>query len=142
MPEIPSTEELAEFLASVIRQIRDRDDNSYLTASDDWRVARHVRHRLIAEAAYYRWINRGRPFGEPLKDWHAAEAEVARYWTAKLWLSEAFVARHVRHHLTTETAYYRWINRGRPFGDPLKDWYAAEAEVVNGGRKPTPELVV
>jgi len=36
----------------------------------------------IATAAYYRWLSRGGPQGEPTADWLSAEAEILR---AKRW---------------------------------------------------------
>jgi hypothetical protein len=39
-------------------------------------------------------------------------------------------------------AYFNWINRGRPHGDPLADWAAAYDAVIHGDRTrlapPTP----
>jgi len=50
-------------------------DASYHRALADWVTAQHVRDQLIAEAAYLHWINRGRPFGDPLTDWFAVKAD-------------------------------------------------------------------
>ena len=33
-------------------------------------------HQAIEEAAYFRWLRRGRPISDPRTDWFAAEAEV------------------------------------------------------------------
>lgn len=41
-------------------------------------IAARERHRLIAEAAYYRALKRGFEGGNALEDWLAAEAEVDR----------------------------------------------------------------
>ena len=111
-------------------EIRDRRDESYLLALADWFAAKSVRDQLIAVAAYFSWINRGCPFGEPWKDWFAAEVEIASYQTAQ-W--QAFVDQCLRNQLIAAAAYFSWINRGCPFGEPWKDWFAAEDEVVNGG---------
>jgi len=35
-----------------------------------------LRHRMIAEAAYYNWLSRGYIHGEHLVDWLDAEAEI------------------------------------------------------------------
>jgi Protein of unknown function (DUF2934) len=40
----------------------------------DWLAAGRSVNQLIEEAAYFRWIDRGRPFGDPWSDWFAAEA--------------------------------------------------------------------
>jgi hypothetical protein len=34
------------------------------------------RHRLVAEAAYFRYLKRGDETGDPLQDWLEAEAEL------------------------------------------------------------------
>ena len=39
-----------------------------------------------------------------------------------------YTAQRVREDVTQESAYFRWINRGHPPGDPLADWYEAERE--------------
>lgn len=41
-------------------------------------IAAGERHRLIAEAAYYRSLQRGFEDGNAMEDWLAAEAEVDR----------------------------------------------------------------
>jgi Protein of unknown function (DUF2934) len=55
------------------REIRGR--LSYGANRDRCGVER-LRGQLIEEAAYYRWIRRGGPFGAPWTDWFAAEAEI------------------------------------------------------------------
>lgn len=41
-------------------------------------IAAGERHRLIAEAAYYRSLKRGFEGGSPMEDWLAAESEIDR----------------------------------------------------------------
>ncbi|MEU5891497.1 DUF2934 domain-containing protein [Streptomyces sp. NPDC047461] len=41
-----------------------------------WPDVRQLRQQFVEEAAYLHWIGRGRPFGDPLTDWFAAEAEL------------------------------------------------------------------
>jgi tetratricopeptide (TPR) repeat protein len=102
-------------------------------ALDNWDVAQHLRHQLIAEAAYLHWIDRGRPFGDPLADWFAAVGEVDAGWTAHGPASGAFVDERLRHQLTERIAYFRWINRGRPVGDSWADWAGSESATPGGG---------
>ena len=123
---------LAYRISEIREKIRRRRDESYLAALADWLAAQRVRHQIIAEAAYFRWIDRGQPFGEPWVDWFAAEAETAGDWTQSQ-SSETFVDQCLRGQLIAEAAYFHWIDRGRPFDEPWVDWTAAEAEHVNGG---------
>jgi hypothetical protein len=46
-------------------------------ASEDGPISPEERHRIIAEAAYYRAEQRRFMGGDPLQDWLEAEAEVA-----------------------------------------------------------------
>jgi Protein of unknown function (DUF2934) len=39
-------------------------------------VSPELRHRMIAEAAYFNWLSRGYIHGEHLVDWLDAEAEI------------------------------------------------------------------
>jgi hypothetical protein len=103
------------------------------SALDDWLVARHLRHQVIKEAAYFRWLNRSRPIGDPWADWFASEAEVASTRQVQDYLTDSFVDERLRHHVIEQAAYFRWLNRGRPIGDPQADWFVSEAEVVNDG---------
>lgn len=48
--------------------------------------------------------------------------------------ADRITAEHLLHRLIEETAYYRWIDRGRPVGDAWADWFAAEAQIT--GREP------
>jgi tetratricopeptide (TPR) repeat protein len=102
---------------------------SYGDALADWDAAQ----RLVSEAAYFRWIERGRPFGDPLTDWVAAETEIADSGKSRDQVSVTSVDERLRHQLTEEAAYFRWIERGRQFGDPLTDWAATEDEDAGGG---------
>jgi hypothetical protein len=43
------------------------------------------------------------------------------------------VDERLRHQLTEEAAYFRWIDRGMPIGDPLTDWTVAEDEDEDTG---------
>jgi hypothetical protein len=45
-------------------------------------VSPEERHRMIAEAAYYRALARGFSGGDPLADWLEAEAEIDRMLSA------------------------------------------------------------
>ena len=123
-------ERLAYRAAEIRETIRGRRDNSYLLALLDWLAAQRAREQLVAEAAYFRWITRGRRFGEHLEDWLAAEAEIASNQTAR-W--QTAVDQCLREQLVAEAAYFRWITRGRRFGEHMEDWSIAEAEVVNEG---------
>jgi hypothetical protein len=123
-------ERLAYRAAEIREKIRSGRGDSYLLALLDWLAAQRAREQLVAEAAYFRWIDRGQRFGEHLKDWFAAEAEIASDQTAR-W--QAAVDQCLRDQLIAEAAYFRWITRGQRFGEHLEDWSAAEAEVVNGG---------
>jgi Protein of unknown function (DUF2934) len=99
------------------------------SALDDWLVAQRWRRKVIREAAYFRWLNRGQPFGDPETDWFGAEVEVVNGHPAR----NPFVDERLREQVIREAAYFRWLNRGRPFGDPEADWFGAEVEVVDGG---------
>ena len=114
-------------------EIRGRLVGSHRPALADWLAAKRLRHQLIEEAAYFRWINRGRPIGDPRADWFASEAEIASGQPVHGHWADTFVDERLRHQLIEEAAYFRWINRGRPIGDPRADWSASETEVVNGG---------
>ncbi len=95
----------------------------------NWLGAERLRHQVIEEAAYFHWINRGRPFGDPLTDWVTAEAEIVGT-TGQGQLSDTIVDERLRHQVIQEKAYFRWRTRGLPFGDPWTDWSASEAELV------------
>jgi hypothetical protein len=78
------------------------------SALDDWLTAQ--RKQVIGEASYFRWLNRGRPIGDPDADWFAAEAEV----------------------VSGRPADFRWWEeRGQPSGDAWADWSAATAEAAS-----------
>jgi hypothetical protein len=101
-----------------------RKRGSYGDALADWDAAQ----RLVSEAAYLHWIDRGMPFGDPLTDWSAAETEVADGGKPRGQASVTSVDERLRHQLTEEAAYLHWIDRGMPFGDPLTDWAVVEGE--------------
>lgn len=92
-----------------------------------WSNPERSRQQAIEETAYFRWLKRGQPVGSPWVDWFAAEAEVdyGRRVPDRL---DSFVDERSQQAIE-EAAYYRWVNRGRPTGDPDPDWFAAEAEV-------------
>jgi Tfp pilus assembly protein PilF len=130
--DMPATLNVNE-LAHRRWEIRGRLVGSHRPALADWLAAKRLRHQLIEEAAYFRWINRGRPIGDPRADWFASEAEIASGQPVHGHWADTFVDERLRHQLIEEAAYFRWINRGRPIGDPRADWSASETEVVNGG---------
>ena len=39
-------------------------------------------------------------------------------------LRHVFVDEHLQGLIALQTAYFNWLNRGQPFGDPLADWPA------------------
>ena len=106
-----------------------RERGWYGDALADWDVAQ----RLVSEAAYFRWIDRGMPFGDPLADWFAAETGIADGAEAQDQVPATSVDERLRHQLTEEAAYFRWIDRGMPIGDPLTDWTVAEDEDEDTG---------
>ena len=97
------------------------------------RAAERLRHQLIEKAAYFHWINRGRPVGDPWTDWFAAEAEIASSRAAQGQLYDTIVDGLLQHQLIEQAAYFRWMNRGQPIGDPWADWLASEAGNIRGG---------
>jgi hypothetical protein len=111
-------------------EIRGGNDQSPEHAVDDYVVAERVLHRVISEAAYFRWVNRGRPFGDPLTDWLAAEAGILGSLAALEQPSGSVIDGWLRDLSVSDTAYSRWEDRGRPFGDSLADWSAARDEVL------------
>ncbi len=46
-------------------------------AAEPW-IAPEERNRMVAEAAYYRALERGFNGGDPMDDWLQAEQEIAR----------------------------------------------------------------
>lgn len=44
------------------------------------------------------------------------------------------------HELTAELAHQLWERRGRPFGSPEVDWFAAEKALASAQRDPKPDL--
>ena len=40
------------------------------------------------------------------------------------------------HDVTTKLAYQLWEQRGRPFGSPEVDWFAAEEALASAQREP------
>jgi hypothetical protein len=50
-----------------------------------WNIPERLSHQAIDEAAYFRWLSRNRPIGDPLTDWLAAEAEA--YGLALRWFN-------------------------------------------------------
>jgi hypothetical protein len=104
-------------------------------AVGDWVAAERVLHKVISEAAYFHWINRGQPFSDPLTDWLVAEIEILSSLAVldqpsgtviDEWLRDLSIS----NLSISNTAYFRWENRGRPFDDPLADWLAAQDEVL------------
>ena len=87
------------------------------TPSQSWDVAQ----RLVSEAAYFRWIDRGMQLGDPLADWFAAETGIADGAEAQDQVPATSVDERLRHQLTEEATFFRWIDRGMPIGDPLTD---------------------
>lgn len=99
---------------------------------DDWEAAQRLRHQLIAEAAYFHWIDRDRPLDDAWTDWFTAESETASGQAAQDELSRSLVDERLRRQLIAEAAYLHWLNRGRPLDDSGTDWYVSQGEVVNG----------
>ena len=95
---------------------------------DPWNLHERLRHQAVEEVAYFRWLRRGQPPGDPWADWFAAETEVITGWPVPNYL-DSFVRWH--HQATEVTAYFRWLGRGQPPGDPLAEWFAAETEVYD-----------
>jgi hypothetical protein len=44
------------------------------------------------------------------------------------------------HEVTAQLAYQLWEQRGRPFGSPELDWFAAEKALASSERHPGLEL--
>lgn len=98
-------------------------------ADADWRGAESVFCQLIEEAAYLHWLDRGQPWGDPLTDWLAAEAEICYGLHNGHHHVVPAADRRLRRQVIRETAYFRWLARGRPWGDSLTDWLTAEESV-------------
>ena len=64
-------------LSRGIREMRGRTYGPQEAATANWITAEHLLHQFIAEAAYLRWIDRGRPIGDAWADWLACEAGLA-----------------------------------------------------------------
>lgn len=107
-------------------ELRGRPEGSGADAAADWRAAERLRHQLVAQVAYFRWIDRGRPFGDPLTDWFAAEAELAVGRTGEGRSVAASIGDQLSHQIIEEAAYFHWIERGRPDGSAWADWSASE----------------
>jgi tetratricopeptide (TPR) repeat protein len=121
-PQSPAYPQLTmDWLASQFWKLR---ENPPWSDDDNWRGAEQLLEQITQDAAYFRWINRGRPFGSPLTDWSAAERDMAGSGTGQGPLPAPVVRRLVRHELDKQFAYFRWEERGRPFGDPMADWPA------------------
>ena len=112
-------------------EMRGRPQGSPRDAVADWNAAQRLHHQLIAEVAYLGWVNRGRPFGESMADWYAAEAEIASDQAARDQLFSAFVEERLHRQLIEEAAHAHWVSRGQPVGDSWADWHAAETDVVS-----------
>jgi hypothetical protein len=122
--DLPPT--LTHALAHRRWQLRGSPDGSYADALADWDAAQRLRYQLVAETAYLRWLDRGQPHGDAWADWFAAETETGPGGMPEGQVSGPSVDERLRRTLAEETAYYRWIDRGRPLGDPLTDWAASD----------------
>jgi hypothetical protein len=94
---MPSRLDLHE-LAYRIWEIRGRPDGAHRPREIDWFTAKRVHHQIIAEAAYLRWLGRGRPFGDSWNDWFFCETVLF----GDHQLPEAFVDERARHQATQE----------------------------------------
>lgn len=99
----------------------------YGSSEVDWDVGERVRHQLIAEAAYFRWIDRDRLLWDALTDWLAAERAIAPSDPGQAKLATADVDDRLRRELgVRELAYRTWELRGMPLDSPEGDWDVAE----------------
>lgn len=112
---------------------RPRDDAlSAPGAGEDAFTADSFDHQVIEKAAYFHWVDRGRPWGDALTDWSAAEADV-RYGRRHGHRHGTPAGARLRRQVIREVAYLNWLARGRPWGDPLTDWLTAETSVGDTG---------
>ena len=84
----------------------------------NWFAAERLQHQVIEKAAYFRWLKRGQPFGDPWADWFDAEKEVVSGRPVDDSLLDSFEDERLQHDDIEKRAYFRWLNRGGPFGDP------------------------
>ena len=98
-------------------------------AMADWLAAARVRHEMIAEAAYFRWIGRNRVPRDPRDDWFDAEKSIRETLEGDRHRVGPEAATRLRRQLVAEAAYRHWEDRGDQPEDPRRDWDAAEAEV-------------
>lgn len=89
--------------------------------------AREMYRTWVRDAAYYRWLNRGRPFGDAMTDWLAAETDYRRYVDSD---GDVFVPAQVRRQAVEVAAYLRSLDRRPDAPDPVADWCAAESLAV------------
>jgi hypothetical protein len=74
----------------------------------------NLRHRLISQHAYQKWLSRGAPFGLALRDWLAAEKDVDE---------------GAHHRAIQCRAFEIWQVKGCPSTSTLADWLEAEREI-------------
>lgn len=83
--------------------------------------------RWIEEAAYFLWVDRGRPLGDPLTDWVAAEAAYRRRVDSD---RDVFQPDQLRRQAIEVEAYLNYTHRAPDAGDPVTDWRIAEEMAV------------
>jgi sugar (pentulose or hexulose) kinase len=113
------TEELAYFAWEIHGGGQDDGERN-------WREVEEMRHRIIEEKAYFKWLTRERPFGDAMADWLEAESEVNGDSADHLSPSADYLRWRLTREWVAEYAYFSWVDRGRPADDALTDWYAAE----------------
>ena len=123
------------FRRSQIRRAEREDAQG--SPAGDWAGAEFLMHQLIEEAAYYHWLERGRPDCDAGTDWLAAEVKIRYGWDDGYRQQvPGDVDRRLRRQVIREKAYLRWLGRGMPWGDPVPDWLAAEREILSHGPRP------
>jgi Protein of unknown function (DUF2934) len=129
IPVAPTSVFSTRALAYKRWELRGGRAGSSQAAMADWVAAARVRHQMIAEAAYLRWLGRDCGPGDPRADWFAAEAGIIAELKRQDRVVGLQAATRLRDQLVAEAAYRHWESRDCPPGAPLVDWLAAEAEI-------------
>ena len=117
-------------------------DNLELTPAERERCKAEIR-----ELAYSKWLTAGRPKGQSLAFWLPAEEEWVEYYYVPVRLIEGYQQSplaygcgqvqdgsrlrsiwDVRRSEILTSAYFKWINAGRPQNRALEFWLKAERE--------------